>query len=146
MNTQHAQWGEAICLVHALFPELSFQITDPEKLRPGPIAAALHELGIVLQWEAVRNNARCDSDIYQQLISDDTSLKGQALLVCGTCRRGNMPNPFVVPAADLETFVDGFEQHYGESFFADDAVIIIPESQALFLVKKDRQLTRYCNS
>ena len=143
MNLQQVQWGEAICLVHALFPELSFHIISPEKLAPNDIAVAFEAAGIQLAWKELEGDALGDPEILQELIADIEHLSGQAILICGGCHKNTNAAPFIVPTAELQTFVSKFMEHTGEPCFASDAVIVVPDQRVLFMVKNRRSIVSY---
>jgi hypothetical protein len=146
MKSQHVQWGETICLVHALFPELSFHIIHPEKMSPNHIATAFRETGIDLEWEKLGDEVLSDLEILRKLIPDMDRLSGQAILVCGYCLGNPNINPYVVPTEEIEAFVGRFMESQGEPFFKSDTIIVVPDQNALFMAQNGRLITSYCPS
>ncbi len=143
MTTQQGPWGETICLVHALFPNLSFHIVGPEKMSSDHIDTAFRETEVVLRWKEIDAATLSDLEILRKLIPDVNRLSGQAILVCGYRREKPLINPFVVPIEDLEAFIQSFMESQGKSFFESDAVIIVPDQSALFMMKNRRTITSY---
>ena len=143
METNHVQWGEAICLVHALFPELSFQITGPEKVKPDHIATAFGESGINLQWVDLNIEMMSDLEILVELIPDIDALSGQAILVCDGWPDTRDTDPIVLSIPKIEQFVRESTERSGKRFFFSNAVVIVPENQALYMLRAGRSITSY---
>jgi hypothetical protein len=61
---------------------------------------------------------------------------GDAILLPALCFYGRHL-PFEVPCRDLEDFVKGFEENYGEAFFNGDTYILTPTMGTLYLFQHD---------